>query len=70
MHYFGVEGEFNCMIMGILGPNLIQLFEFCDRKFSIATICNIFSQILNRLEVLHANHFVHRDMKPENICIG
>jgi serine/threonine protein kinase len=58
------------MIMGILGPNLMQLFEFCDKKFSIATICNIFHQILSRLEVMHSHNFVHRDMKPENICIG
>lgn len=70
VYYYGVEGEFSCMIMGILGPNLIQLFDFCDCKFSIATTCNIWAQILSRLEVLHSHQFVHRDMKPENICIG
>jgi len=70
MHYFGVEGEFNCMVMGILGPNLQNLFEFCDKKFTIPTICEIWSQSLTRLELLHSFSFVHRDLKPENICIG
>ena len=70
VHWFGVEGEFNCLIMNILGPNLGQLFDFCGKNFSSKTICNIAHQILLRLESLHGKQFVHRDMKPENICIG
>ena len=27
-------------------------------------------QLVQRLEYLHSKNFVHRDMKPENICIG
>ena len=56
--------------MQILGPNLEQLFNFCDKRFSTATICNIFHQMLTRLQVVHEHDFVHRDLKPENICIG
>lgn len=38
MHYFGVEGDYNVMVIDILGPNLEKMFEFCDRHFSLKTI--------------------------------
>ena len=41
IHWFGVEGDYNCLIMGILGPNLEQLFDFCERQFTIATVLNL-----------------------------
>ena len=56
--------------MGILGPNLEQLFDFCERQFTIGTVLNLGLQMLNRLEWLHSKNFVHRDLKPENILIG
>ena len=70
VYWFGVEGDYNCLIMGILGPNLEQLFDFCERSFSIGTVLNLGLQMLNRLEWLHSKNFVHRDLKPENILIG
>lgn len=30
VYWFGVEGDYTVLIMAILGPNLQQLFEFCD----------------------------------------
>jgi casein kinase 1 len=29
IHWFGVEGDFNVMVMDILGPTIGHLFEFC-----------------------------------------
>lgn len=34
----GVQDEFYCVVMTQLGPNLLQLFRFCERKFSMKTI--------------------------------
>lgn len=70
VHWFGVEGDFTVLIMAIMGPNLQQLFEFCDYQFSLKTILNIGMQVVMRLEYLHSKNFIHRDMKPENILIG
>ena len=30
IHYYGVEGDYNCMVMDILGPSLLDLFTFCE----------------------------------------
>ncbi len=56
--------------MSILGPNLYQLFDFCEKKFSAKTVYIIAIQVLTRLEYLHNLGYLHRDLKPENIMIG
>ena len=33
MDYVGVEGDYNVMVIDILGPNLEALFQFCDKKY-------------------------------------
>ena len=70
VYWSGVQGEFYCMIMTILGPNLRQLFDFCEKRFTLKTILSIGIQMLQRLEFLHDMGYLHRDLKPENICIG
>jgi serine/threonine protein kinase len=56
--------------MTILGPNLHQLFSFCEDKFSLRTIIKIMMQMIQRLEFMHEAGYLHRDLKPENIMIG
>lgn len=34
------------------------------------TVCMIGDQMISRVEYLHQNNFLHRDMKPDNFLIG
>lgn len=38
VHWTGVEGDYNVMVMDILGPSLHSLFDFCNNQFSMKTL--------------------------------
>ena len=70
MHWFGIAGEYNAMVMDLLGQNLEDLYNYCAKNFSLKTILMITIQMIERLKHVHDNHYIHRDEKPENFLIG
>ena len=70
VHWFGVEGRFNVMVIDLLGPSLEDLFSFCDRRFTLKTVLMLADQMIARVEYMHSKCLLHRDMKPDNFLIG
>ncbi|KAE8444245.1 hypothetical protein EG329_000745 [Mollisiaceae sp. DMI_Dod_QoI] len=63
--WIGAMGEYTAMVFDRLGLTLEELFNLCDRKFSLKTVLLIADQLISRLESLHAKSFIHRNLRPE-----
>lgn len=46
VYYFGQEGLHNILVIDLLGPSLEDLFDHCNRRFSIKTVVMVAKQMV------------------------
>ena len=70
VHYFGTQDSHDLLVMDLLGPSLYDRFIKCGRRFSLKTVLLIADQLLERVELMHLRHLIHRDINPTNFVTG
>jgi hypothetical protein len=57
--WFGVEGDYNVLVMDLLGPSLEDLFSFCNRKLSLKTVLMLADQMVCCITKTWLSHYSH-----------
>ena len=47
IYWYGVEGDYNVMVIDLLGPSLEDLFTYAKRRFSLKTVLMVGQQMVN-----------------------
>ncbi|KAG1053847.1 hypothetical protein G6F43_004101 [Rhizopus delemar] len=69
-YYFGQERKYNVLVIDLLGPNLEDMFEMCERRFSIKTVALLAIHMITLIQSVHEKGLVFRDIKPDNFLLG
>ena len=67
---FGHNKEYDILVMPLLGKSLHEIQMSKNFNFEFKDICLIAIQIIERIEWVHSQKIIHRDIKPDNFLIG
>lgn len=69
LHANGKE-NLRFMVMPRYGSDLHSLWLKANKKFPRATVCQLAIELINSLQYMHENEYVHADVKGANILLG
>lgn len=70
VHWHGSFGDYNIIVMDMLGPSVDAVFTACGRAFSQNVIATIGMGMISGIEYLHTKGFIHRNIAPWNVVFA
>ncbi|XP_042683093.1 serine/threonine-protein kinase VRK2 isoform X2 [Centrocercus urophasianus] len=62
--------SYRFMVMERLGEDLQRIFQDCGSRFKKETVLQLGARMLDTLEYIHENEYVHADIKAANLLLG
>uniref|UniRef100_U3J9Z6 non-specific serine/threonine protein kinase n=1 Tax=Anas platyrhynchos platyrhynchos TaxID=8840 RepID=U3J9Z6_ANAPP len=62
--------SYRFMVMERLGEDLQRIFKDCGSRFKKETVLQLGARMLDTLEYIHDNEYVHGDIKAANLLLG
>lgn len=71
IYEFFQYGDYNVLIMDRLGHSIQHVLENTpSKKLPMDSVLAVGMRILCHLEIVHSKGMLHRDIKPQNFCLG
>ena len=67
---FGHNKNYDILVLPLLGKSLHEIQSTKNFNFEFKDICLIAIQIIERIQWVHSQKIIHRDIKPDNFLIG
>ncbi|KAJ3375565.1 hypothetical protein HDU84_000582, partial [Entophlyctis sp. JEL0112] len=70
IHFFGQTAAETVLAMDLLGQTLEDILDDAGRALATKDVSMLAKRMISLLQVVHSKGVVHRDIKPDNICVG
>ena len=68
---YSTESNYHLLSMELMGSSLEDLMrQQKNAKLSLKTVLMLADQMISCIEYIHQKEFIHRDIKPDNFCMG